>query len=83
MFVLDLVKRAGIRTSPSPSKPPPTNHEKFPTNLLIVLALALCGLCAFNGMSKPSSARKSSTQNGMLYDRERRHPEGHQFHRQR
>jgi chromosome segregation ATPase len=42
--------------------------KNFQANLLIVLALALCGLCAFQWYEQTSQRNEITTLNGMVYD---------------
>ncbi|HTX22316.1 MAG TPA: hypothetical protein VMD27_10745 [Candidatus Aquilonibacter sp.] len=44
--------------------------KNFQQNLLIVLALALCGLCVFQWFEQTVQRNEIQTQNGMLYDRD-------------
>jgi chromosome segregation ATPase len=43
--------------------------KNFQQNLLIVLALGLCGLCAWQWYEQTMQRNEIQTQNGMLYDR--------------
>ncbi len=43
--------------------------KNFQQNLLIVLALGLCGLCAWQWYEQTVQRNEIQTQNGMLYDR--------------
>ena len=43
--------------------------KNFQSNLLIVLALALCGLCAFQWYEQTIQRNEITAMNGMLYDK--------------
>jgi chromosome segregation ATPase len=43
--------------------------KNFQANLLIVLALALCGLCAFQWRVQTIQREEVTTQNGMIYEK--------------
>jgi len=43
--------------------------KNFQQNLLITLALALCGLCAFQWYEQTLQRNEITTQNGILYDK--------------
>ena len=43
--------------------------KNFQANLLIVLALALCGLCAFQWYEQTLQRNEITTMNGMLYEK--------------
>jgi chromosome segregation ATPase len=43
--------------------------KNFQANLLIVLALALCGLCAFQWYEQTLQRNEITTMNGILYDK--------------
>jgi len=43
--------------------------KNFQSNLLIVLALALCGLCAFQWYEQTIQRNEITTLNGMVYDK--------------
>jgi peptidoglycan hydrolase CwlO-like protein len=45
--------------------------KNFQQNLLIVLALALCGLCAWQWFDQANQRRAVETRNQMIYDRDR------------
>ena len=44
--------------------------KNFQVNLLIVLALALCGLCVYQWFEQTVQREEIQKQNGMLYDRD-------------
>jgi chromosome segregation ATPase len=44
--------------------------KNFQVNLLIILALALCGLCVFQWYEQTVQRNEIQKQNGMLYDRD-------------
>ena len=50
------------------SRPRPT-MKNFQQNLLIVLALALCGLCAYQWYEQTIQREEITTLNGMVYDK--------------
>jgi chromosome segregation ATPase len=43
--------------------------KNFQSNLLIVLALALCGLCAYQWQVQTVQREEITTQNGMIYEK--------------
>ncbi len=71
MFVLDFVKRAGIQRVAIAVKAAPDQPDmkNFQQNLLIVLALGLCGLCVWQWYEQTVQRDEITTMNGMLYEK--------------
>ena len=77
MFVLDFVKRAGIRNVAIAVHASATFNpmKNFQVNLFIVLALALCGLCVYQWYEQTVQRNEIQTLNQMVYERDVNHPE--------
>ena len=55
--------------------------KNFQQNLLIILALALCGLCAWQWYEQTIQRDEIGTLNGIVYQKNVGHSGRHQFHR--
>jgi len=73
MYVLDFVRRAGVQRVAIASKHPRTIHKpamkNFQQNLLIVLALSLCGLCVYQWYDQTVQRNRIERLNEAVYEK--------------